>query len=224
MSDVAWNVEKYAADVRSVARSAFEAGGSAVFDEAVATIASFAESVCSGRPMACAPGCPHCCVLNVAVLLPEAMLIAEWLRARLTPTGLETLKERLGAHRSSARWMEDEERIIRQVFCPFLDGYGSCSIHPIRPLACRGAASLDGDACREAFAPVATDEPRTVPADLLRQAVYDDAFSALGEELGHCGLDNRSIELGAGVVAFLENPGYRDMLKRGERLPQSLWA
>src|SRR5512133_3272887 len=39
--------------------------------------ADTAERHCAGREMACTRGCPHCCVLNVSVLLPEAMRTAE---------------------------------------------------------------------------------------------------------------------------------------------------
>lgn len=47
--------------------------------ETLALCAAEAEALCSGRPIACGRGCPHCCVLNVAVLLPEALLLAEWI-------------------------------------------------------------------------------------------------------------------------------------------------
>ena len=162
-------------------------------------------------------------MLNVAVLLPEGMVIADWLRERLPPAALAELRKRLAYHRSWGRWMDDEERIARQEACPLLDDAGSCSIYPVRPLACRGVASLDRTSCREAFNPIISDQERLVPADLLRRAAFDAAFTALAQALRHHGLDDRSIELGAGVLAFLERSDCRELLLSGARLPRELW-
>jgi hypothetical protein len=96
-------------------------------------------------------------------------------------------------------------------------------IYPVRPLVCRAAHSLDRGSCAKAFNPVFTGERQAVPVDLLRQAACDAAFVTLAESLQSHGLDDRSIELGAGVLAFLDEPGHADRLLAGERLPQSLW-
>ena len=191
--------------------------------QAVADCAAAADALCRDRPMACGPGCPHCCVLNVAVLLPEGMIIADWLRERQSAKTLDALHEQIAAHSRRVRWMDDEERIFEHAACPLLDTAGNCSIHPVRPLVCRGAASLDRGSCREAFRPFFIDQEPLVPADLLRQAAFDASFKALAGALQHHGLDDRSIELGRGVLAFLEHPECRGLLLSGERLPQELW-
>lgn len=190
---------------------------------AVAEAAATAEAVCTGREMACSAGCPHCCVLNVAVLLPEAMRIAQWKSERLGPAELAVLQKELRVHRSWTRWMEDDERIAKQMTCPLLDERGSCTIHPVRPLSCRGVSSLDSARCGVALAPGTTDEVRSVPTDLLRRAAYDEAFTALGGALKQHGFDYRSIELGTGVLAFLEGSECRELLLDGGRLPGELW-
>jgi Fe-S-cluster containining protein len=224
MHDGTWDADAFAAglsvDLDTVLMGAHDARTLA---RAVDVCAAAAEKVCGGRPMACAAGCPHCCVLNAAILLPEGMIAADWLRQRLSPVELDEVREELAAHRTRARWMDDEERIVKLVACPLLDAAGSCTIHPVRPLVCRAASSLDREACRRAFRPVITDEPRTVPADLLRRAAYDEAFRALAGAMGDAGLDSRSIELGAGILAFLDYPDYRDLLCGGGRLPDDLW-
>lgn len=180
-----------------------------------------AEALCVGREMACARGCPHCCVLNVAVLLPEAMRIAE----TITATEWSALQNRLERHCNRERWMDDQERVMRGAFCPLLATDGSCSIHPVRPLACRGVASLDSGRCRSAFNPIIDDEhDRSVPADLVRQAAYDRAFMALGRALANQGLDDRSIELGVGILAFARNPEIKTLFLSGGRLPRELWG
>lgn len=80
-----------------------------------------AEACCAGREMACASGCPHCCVLNVSVLLPEAMRIAETIKTEWPETAWSALQKRLVRHCNWERWMDDEERVMRSAFCPLLD-------------------------------------------------------------------------------------------------------
>ena len=193
------------------------------FSRLLTVCAEAAEVACAGRPLDCAAGCPHCCVLNVATLLPEGMVIAGWLRYRLESSELENLRGRLAAHRSWARWMDDEERIIRKASCPFLNGAGLCAIHPVRPLVCRAVASSDRNACRKAFDPTISDRPRLVASDMVRQAAYDAAFTALAQALENAGLDDRSMELGTAVLAFLEEPDCHVHFLSGKRLPGHLW-
>ncbi len=224
MGDGAWDVDRFSSGLTAGLVAALAGGRDALsLARALTGCAMAAEAVCSERPMACAAGCPHCCVLNVSILLPEGMVIADWVQERLSPPALGALRERLAAHCCWVRWMEDEERITKQTVCPMLDTAGRCSIHPVRPLVCRAVASLDRTSCREAFNPIITDEVRLVPADLLRQAAFDAAFMALAQALRHHGLDDRSIELGAGVLAFLDGPECRERLLCGGRLPGALW-
>lgn len=225
MADVAWHDESFTVALMERLAAVLQGGRAiAVLAHAVRTGADTAEQACGGRPLACSSGCPHCCVLNVAILQPEGLVIADWLRERLMPEEFEELRTRLAVHSNWGRWMDDEERIARQAVCPFLDEAGSCSIHPVRPLACRGIASLDRDCCAAAFDPIINEHDRTVPADLLRRAAYDAAFTALALALRQQGYDDRSIELGAGVLAFLEHPEYGEQLLCGQPLPRSLWG
>ena len=224
MADGAWNVERFGSGLTATLVAALSGGRDAAsLARAISGCAAAAEAVCCERPMACADGCPHCCVLNVAILLPEGMVIADRLRERLPPAALDALRGRLAAHCRRVRWMEDDERISKQVACPLLDGDGHCTIHPVRPLVCRAVASYDRSSCREAFSPVINDEERLVDADPLRQMVFDKAFMALARAVLHHGLDDRSIELGSGVLAFLERPGLRELLLSGGQLPEELW-
>ena len=195
--------------------------GEAGLMQALALCADRAEAHCAGREMACARGCRHCCVLNVSVLLPEAMRIAETIRTEWPAPAWSALQKRLVSHSNRERWMDDEERVMRSAFCPLLDTGGACAIHPVRPLACRGVASLDSSCCRSAFDPIIDDEcVRTVPADLLRREAYDQAFMALGRALAKSGLDDRSIELGVGILMFAQNPGLKTRYITGERLSE----
>ena len=192
--------------------------------QALVHCADRAEEHCSGREMACVRGCRHCCVLNVSVLLPEAMRIAETIGTAWPAPAWSALQMRLERHRNRERWMSDEERVMRGAFCPLLDSEGACSIHPVRPLACRGVASLDSSRCRNAFDPIVDDDcDRSVPADLVRRFAYDQAFLALGRALADHGLDDRSIELGVGILLFAQNPDLRTLYISGGRLSNELW-
>jgi Fe-S-cluster containining protein len=224
MAEGIWNRDLFSSTLSTALSAALDGVcGADSLRRAVAECATAAEAACYDRGMACGPGCPYCCVLNVAILLPEGMIIADWMRERLPPEILGAMGERLAAHCRRVRWMDDEERIFAGIACPFLDGAGNCLIHPVRPLACRGAASLDRDSCREAFAPLIADQERLVPADLLRRAVYDTAFMALARALRQHGLDDRSIELGAGVLAFLRRQEAGELFLSGRRLPREGW-
>lgn len=224
MAEGAWNADRFGSGLTAALLAVLAGGRDADgLQRAVADSAAAAEGVCDGRPMACGPGCPYCCVLNVAILLPEALVIADWLNQQLPAARLADLRARLAAHCCRARWMEDEERIFQKAACPFLDGAGNCSIHQVRPLVCRGAASFDRDSCRAAFSPLLAEEERQVPVDLLRQAAFDAAFMALAEVLRRHGLDDRSIELGTGVLAFLDHPDCRELFLAGGRLSHAFW-
>lgn len=224
MAGDSWSADRFVAELGVKLAAALAGGGEvAALTRAVTEAAAAAESVCSGRPMACAAGCPYCCVLNAAILLPEGMIIAQWMRERLPRSELVALQERLRLHRIWTRYMEDEERILKHMVCPMLDQDGLCMVHPVRPLVCRAVVSLDSDVCREAFAPVVNDEAPLIVTDFLRQAAYDAAFTELARNLRLYGLDDRSIELGVGVLAFLEHPEYRELFLAGGKLPVELW-
>lgn len=219
-----WNREEFAHHLSSRITGLLSAQGNfETLSLAVALCSEEAEKVCTGRQAACSAGCPHCCVLNVAALLPEAAVIAVWLKEQLGSAEIGNLRKQLTTHISWTRWMEDDERITRRAYCPFLDGSASCSIHPVRPLACRGVVSLDSAKCREAFSPLITDDVRSVPSDLLRRAVFDETFAVFAGALDQKGIDSRSIELGTGVQAFLGEPEYLDLLLSGRQLPRDLW-
>lgn len=224
MIDSDFSIERFGSELTSALLSTLTGGPDAEsLALAVSECAAAADELCCKRPIACTSGCPYCCVLNVSILLPEGMIIANWLRERYPQSKLDTVRDRISGHCRRVRWMEDDERITKQVACPLLDVDGNCTIHPVRPLVCRAVASLDSTSCREAFSPIITDEQRRVSADLLRQTVFDEAFMALARSFRHCGVDDRSIELGSGILAFLEHPELQERLISGEQLPADLW-
>jgi Fe-S-cluster containining protein len=109
----------------------------------------------AGSPISCRAGCGACCRQLVPVSLFEAEALTAWIKT--LPEGQRAELERR-FHRAfdalrdaglieriiEGRKTEDEEREMQLtidyfhagVACPFLENE-SCSIHPIRPLACR---------------------------------------------------------------------------------------
>ncbi len=71
-----------------------------------------AEQLAGHKTVACKAGCFHCCVLNVAVLLPEAVAIAAGFPCIVSGAGCDAQLKRLQSHALRVRWMEDSERYI----------------------------------------------------------------------------------------------------------------
>jgi hypothetical protein len=74
----------------------------------------------------CKAECPHCCEKAIpTITVPEAIYIHQY----SVENGLKPNEYRAGA-------------------CPFLNEKGSCSIHPARPVRCRGWNSTDLEFCK----------------------------------------------------------------------------
>lgn len=165
-------------------------------------------------PIACADKCAACCVSKVAVVAPEILRIAEHLRRALDASAFADLLARVRAADERTRGLTRRERALAGVPCPLLDA-GSCSIHAVRPLICRGWSSLDRGACERHFAsrgalPVA---PAHAPSYELASAV----LAGLGKACNDAGLDGGALELVAALRIALERPNAADRWLR--RLP-----
>jgi Fe-S-cluster containining protein len=109
----------------------------------------------AGRPISCKAGCGACCRQMVPLNVFEAEALTEWLRSLPAERQAE-LAERFHRALCALRDAGIIDRILESesvteegpmtqlaidyfhagVACPFLENE-SCSIHPIRPLACR---------------------------------------------------------------------------------------
>ncbi len=166
--------------------------------------------------IACRAGCGNCCIVNVTVLLPEALAIIEYLEERLAKDA--ELDERLDLLWTSVRGIDDEERVCMRQPCVFLDDGGNCSIYPVRPLLCRGVTSTDDEECRESFNAYLYNAKRVVQMNLFQRELYAAAYLGLSEGLEEQGLDGRGFEL-TGIVRYLRrHPHRREDLRSGLRL------
>ncbi len=171
-------------------------------------------------PPACKAGCAGCCRINVGTLAIEGAVVAARLRAEQGDGALATA-DRLLAFHDRVRWLEDRERVADRLLCPFLDAGSRCTIHPVRPLACRGVSSLDAAECLRALSGEDSEdgEPGLVRMDLLQKALHDEALAALHEALAERGLDARCRDVSGMTAAFLADPGLTAAFLSGTRVP-----
>jgi Putative zinc- or iron-chelating domain len=154
-------------------------------------------------PIACAKGCPSCCVSKVAVVAPEVLRIAEHLRRNLDPEPFAALVARVRAADEQTRGLSRAERARAGVPCPLLVE-GACSVHEVRPLLCRGWSSLDVAACERHFAD--PDGTPVAPGYRVGYELASAVLAGLGRAALDAGRDGRLLELVAALRMALERP------------------
>ncbi|EAT14207.1 YkgJ family cysteine cluster protein [Desulfuromonas acetoxidans] len=153
--------------------------------------------------VACRAGCGSCCRVNVAVLRPEAVNIADYLRKTRSMSALRELKQRMKALCVAISGLDDDERIAVRKNCVFLDEAGSCSIYPVRPLLCRSITSTSAADCRDALAMHVFGESKPVMMNLMQKNLMNVAFQGLASAMEDHGLDAHGQELTAAVLPVL---------------------
>ncbi len=163
----------------------------------------------------CGPGCGTCCVLNVDVLLPEAIAIVRFLKKSFSEEILAKLALRLNELQQRTRWMDDEERIFLREPCAFLDDRGYCIIHAVRPLLCRSITSTDSDACREAINMLPLGASPSVEMNLFQKYLLETVYRELAEALKELELDDRPRRLSFAIHSLLDEPKLVDSFLAG---------
>lgn len=170
--------------------------------------------------LACSAGCASCCVVNVAVLMPEAIALVEHLRTVL-PAGISLeLAERVGAHYREVRGRDEQERLSLQACCAFLDDQGTCLVYPLRPLMCRSVSSTDPATCRAALTAADPEIAPPVLMNLHQKQRCDAAFIDLAQTVAKQGLDDRSTTLTSAVYHLLAQPGLAAAWLEGGPVPR----
>jgi len=173
----------------------------------------------SDSRVACAAGCGACCILNVAVLFPEAITIARYLQRRLPEEALAAIQLRLKQLLIKTRWLDDEERLFVREPCVFLDAQDRCMIHAVRPLLCRSITSTDPVACRDAIAMAPLDGAPQVEMDLFQKNLVETIYQELAIALEELGFDHRPKRLATAVLGLLEHPDLVDAFVAKEEIP-----
>lgn len=201
-SGFAWEVERAATALLGDMQTADELIQTARVVQEMAETA-MARNRSDTSLIACGPGCGHCCMVNVAVLLPEAVTIVAYLERKLSPTQIEALGQKIEQLHVSIRWLDEEGRIMLRRPCALLDDGGNCTVYPVRPLLCRGMTSTDPETCRQAVVLHPLGESPPVLSNLFQSALFNHAFIALARAMDNTGLDSRSRELTEAVHTLL---------------------
>lgn len=133
-----------------------------------------------GPALACAGECAACCRLRVVVTAPEAFLIARFIAVNneaLRARGVDLLR-RIDEAASEVGGLSDAQRMAARRGCPFIEGE-LCLAYRLRPLACRGHAAFDREACGEAAAGENADVAISTPHLIVRSLTQNAMMSAL---------------------------------------------
>lgn len=166
------------------------------------------------EPIACRAGCGWCCSLRVAVTPPEALRIAAFLRENLSDDELADLQQRLAETEGRTRGLDWPEHVALGIPYPLLVEE-SCSIHPVRPLSCRGYNSVDVGRCRQY---AARPGSVTIPVYTPQQEIAAGLRAGLAAGLEAVGLQGEFGELVAGLRLVLETPDVGERWLSGERV------
>lgn len=148
----------------------------------------------------CKAGCDTCCRVHVAVLKPETLIIADYLKTKHTDEELIKLKDDMAELCLDIKALDEIERIFANKPCVFLDCNGACSIYPVRPLLCRSITSADVDACVESIRMIALDQAVHVPMNIRQKSLFDTAFKAVADTMQKHGFPAKSFEITHGVL------------------------
>jgi len=149
-------------------------------------LSAWRDSDGAGLRLWCGPGCGNCCSLAVNTTLPEALAIAD----SLTDGQRQQVAAAIARITTHARESTDARGFLagyrRAVgSCPFLDAEASCSIYPVRPLACRALlATRPPDWCGVNLAELPELERNGFLSSLDRSVVaFPTHYAAAPQEL-----------------------------------------
>lgn len=128
--------------------------------------------------VACHKGCATCCTLRVTATAPEVLLIARYIHWAKFPDSEINLVKRVAKANQQTCGLNEAQRVKLRRRCPFIM-QGACMIYPVRPLACRGHACYDKQACVDAAAGRIEQIPISEPHRLFRGLIQNAMQSAL---------------------------------------------
>lgn len=165
-----------------------------------ATIAAAAKIVPPPRSIACGPDCPYCCHVRLTASPPEILLVLEHILTTWDADTRAALKRKVKNIDARTRGLDDEGRAKLRLPCPLLKD-GSCAVHAVRPLSCRGLASVSLSACKAAYASrMAEGVPMFEPQYVAANAVGYGLYAGLADR----GYGVENIELVAALAIGLE--------------------
>lgn len=127
--------------------------------------------------VACHGGCSSCCTIRVVATVPEILTVARTIRSLPRPMEVEVTR-RIAATDPSTRLLDEAQRLEQGTACPLVDR-GLCVVYSARPLACRGHASFDAQACIDVLDGHACEVPVSTLHLTVRSLVQNAMQSAL---------------------------------------------
>jgi len=164
-------------------------------------------------PIDCGKGCATCCTLRVTATAPEVLMLARFIRAihpRLHQRGID-LPGQVARANQMTQGVGESARVTARQRCPFI-AQGVCVIYQVRPLACRGLASHDRQACAQAASGRAEAIPYSEPHMNVRSLVQNAMQSALRDARLAWG----SYELNQALTMAFDDPSLEPRWLRGE--------
>ncbi len=152
------------------------------------------------RPIACGAGCPYCCHIRVTTSPPEVLALADHIRRSWPAERVAALKRKLANVDRLTRGRDAAQRDRMRLPCPLLVD-NDCGVHEMRPINCRGLASVDVAACRRAYA---SHMVGPVPQVALQATAADGIGYGLVAGLGDAEFPLEDVELIAGLRIALE--------------------
>ncbi len=185
-------------------------------NEAVATAISIAEKVWSdlqseSPSYACEKGCSWCCHQTVMVIAPEVLSVKANIEATFDALAIQAMRDRLASRTAQISGRSTPERQSEGVSCGLLAD-SACSVHPGRPLPCRGGFSADAGFCQDlfqSFATVITDVEagtREEPFLVVPKTLFNSGQVGLTKAFKDIGYECRPLELTAALDIALSRP------------------
>lgn len=157
--------------------------------------------------LACKKGCGHCCWTTVGVMAPEAIYLADQLRAALSEEELAVVQERAEDSAQKLQAMERGARLEARMPCAVLRD-GTCSAYQHRPLVCRWACSPSLQSCLDHL--VHKTKSYLEMEDVRYQPVQE-VWRGKKAALQELGLDGSLLPLSGALAIALSQP---DVAKR----------
>jgi len=153
--------------------------------------------------LACKQGCSWCCHFSIDIRAIEAFNIVAFIKKNFSKEHIKQIRMELEANRSLLSTLDDEQRMQKNVKCPFLAD-GSCSIYSARPQTCRNYHATDSAGCKQSFEqPENMDiAPEYAPITFQTGAAQVDAFAKAIKDAGY---PTDVYELNSAVIAVLDD-------------------
>ncbi len=165
--------------------------------------------------LACGAGCSWCCYFSVDVRAVEVFGILDFVERTFAPEDKARVYSEVRANSAMLRNLDEEERMTRNVKCPFLSA-GRCSIYEARPQTCRNYHATNAAGCQQSYEDPGNLEidPDFAPYVYQAGGAHVEAFSTAMHDAGY---DVNVYELNSAIDAALSEPAARERFEA--RLP-----